>query len=173
MVPAQVHDHLGSHRIDPLPGGGVILDPEASAPEVLEPVRRQLGVANRVLDVLVTEITLQCAPCHDSSGAGVSMLFPRLATAPLVQATDPTSLIRVVLIGIRVGATAAAPTAPAMPRFDWNLSDREIADVLTYVRNAWATRRSRFKPQMLPSCGIGCSARRAVGKRQTRSAINR
>jgi mono/diheme cytochrome c family protein len=24
-----------------------------------------------------------------------------------------------------------------MPRFDWNLSDQEIADVLTYVRNAW------------------------------------
>jgi mono/diheme cytochrome c family protein len=42
-----------------------------------------------------------------------------------------------VLIGNRAGATAAAPTAPAMPRFDWNLSDQEIADVLTYVRNAW------------------------------------
>src|SRR6516165_2770436 len=25
-----------------------------------------------------------------------------------------------------------------------------------------ATRRRRFKPQMLPSCGIGCSARRRV-----------
>jgi mono/diheme cytochrome c family protein len=79
----------------------------------------------------------RCAPCHDSSGAGIASLFPRLAQAPLVQATDPTSLIRVVLIGNRAGATAAAPTAPAMPRFDWNLSDQEIADVLTYVRNAW------------------------------------
>jgi len=54
-----------------------------------------------------------------------------------VQATDPTSLIRVVLIGSRAGSTAAAPTAPAMPAFGWNLSDQEIADVLTYVRNAW------------------------------------
>src|SRR5262245_7132829 len=32
---------------------------EASAPEVLEPVRRQLRVAHRVLDVLVPEICLQ------------------------------------------------------------------------------------------------------------------
>jgi mono/diheme cytochrome c family protein len=79
----------------------------------------------------------RCAPCHDSVGGGIATLFPRLAKAPLVQATDPTTLIRVVLIGNRAGATAAAPTAPAMPRFDWNLSDQEIADVLTYVRNAW------------------------------------
>jgi mono/diheme cytochrome c family protein len=79
----------------------------------------------------------RCAPCHDSSGAGIASLFPRLAQAPLVQAADPTSLIRVVLIGNRAGATAAAPTGPAMPRFDWNLSDQQIADVLTYVRNAW------------------------------------
>jgi mono/diheme cytochrome c family protein len=79
----------------------------------------------------------RCAPCHDSGGAGIATLFPRLANAPLVQATDPTSLIRVVLIGNRAGATAAAPTAPAMPPFGWNLSDQEIADVLTYVRNAW------------------------------------
>jgi mono/diheme cytochrome c family protein len=79
----------------------------------------------------------RCAPCHDGSGAGIQSLFPRLAKAPLVQASDPTSLIRVVLIGNRAGATPAAPTAPAMPAFGWNLGDQQIADVLTYVRNAW------------------------------------
>jgi hypothetical protein len=42
-------------------------------------------------------------------------------------------LIRVVLIGSRAGATAAAPTAPAMPSFGWNLSDQEIAEL---IRNA-------------------------------------
>src|SRR5262245_49985416 len=35
--------------------------PNRSAPEVLEPKRRQLGVAHRVLDVLVPEICLQRA----------------------------------------------------------------------------------------------------------------
>jgi mono/diheme cytochrome c family protein len=88
----------------------------------------------------------RCAPCHISSGAGIASLFPRLAQAPLVQATDPTSLIRVVLIGNRAGATAAAPTAPAMPRFDWNLSDQQIADVLTYVRNAWGNAAQPVQP---------------------------
>ena len=88
----------------------------------------------------------RCAPCHDSVGAGISTLFPRLANAPLVQSTDPTSLIRVVLIGSRAGATAAAPTAPAMPAFGWNLSDQEIADVLTYVRNAWGNAAQPVQP---------------------------
>src|SRR5262249_2290450 len=88
------------------------------------------------------------APCHDSVGAGVATLFPRLANAPLVQATDPTSLIRVVLIGNRAGATAA-PTAPAMPSFGWNLSDQEIADVLTYVRNAAAHAAQPVQPAVV------------------------
>jgi mono/diheme cytochrome c family protein len=88
----------------------------------------------------------RCAPCHDSDGTGISTLFPRLAKAPLVQSADPTTLIRVVLIGNRAGATAAAPTAPAMPPFGWNLSDQEIADVLTYVRNAWGNAAQPVQP---------------------------
>lgn len=88
----------------------------------------------------------RCAACHISSGLGVPNLFPRLAQAPLVQSTDPTSLIRVVLIGSRAAATSAAPTAPAMPSFGWNLSDTEIADVLTYVRNTWGNAASAVQP---------------------------
>jgi mono/diheme cytochrome c family protein len=64
-------------------------------------------------------------------------LFPKLAMAPLINSNDPSSLIRVVLSGSRAGATDAAPTAPAMPAFGWNLSDENVADVLTYVRNTW------------------------------------
>lgn len=88
----------------------------------------------------------RCAACHLSSGSGAAALFPRLAAAPLVQSTDPTSLIRVVLIGSRAGATAAAPTAPAMPSFAWNLNDTEVADVLTYVRNTWGNAAQPVEP---------------------------
>ena len=89
----------------------------------------------------------RCTACHIQSGAGVPTLFPRLASAPLVQSADPTSLIRVVLIGSRAVATSAAPTAPAMPAFGWNLDDREIADVLTYVRNTWGNAASAVQPE--------------------------
>ena len=79
----------------------------------------------------------RCSACHVSSGEGAAHLFPKLAMAPLVNGSDPASLIRVVLAGSRAGATDAAPTAPAMPSFGWNLSDDNVANVLTYVRNSW------------------------------------
>jgi mono/diheme cytochrome c family protein len=79
----------------------------------------------------------RCSACHTSKGEGVPTLFPRLAGAPLVNGADASSLIRVVLTGNRAGSTDAAPTGPAMPSFGWNLSDDNIADVLTYVRNSW------------------------------------
>ena len=88
----------------------------------------------------------RCAACHLSSGAGIPTLFPRLAKAPLVQSTDPTTLIRVVLLGSRAGATPTAPTAPAMPSLGWNLSDQAVADVLTYVRNAWGNAAQPVQP---------------------------
>jgi mono/diheme cytochrome c family protein len=79
----------------------------------------------------------RCSACHTPNGDGVVNLFPKLAMSPLINSNDPSSLIRVVLSGSRAGATDAAPTAPAMPAFGWNLSDENVADVLTYVRNTW------------------------------------
>lgn len=79
----------------------------------------------------------RCSACHTPNGEGAANLFPKLAMAPLINSADPSSLIRVVLAGSRAGATDAAPTAPAMPSFGWNLSDENVADVLTYVRNTW------------------------------------
>jgi mono/diheme cytochrome c family protein len=78
-----------------------------------------------------------CAACHKDSGQGEINLFPRLAGSALVQSDDPTTLARVVLQGTRAVSTASAPTAPAMPAFDWRLSDAQAAAVLTYVRNSW------------------------------------
>src|SRR6202020_1118260 len=78
-----------------------------------------------------------CAACHRDSGEGEIHLFPRLAGSALVQSDDPTTLARVVLQGTRAVSTAGAPTAPAMPAFDWRLGDAQVAAVLTYIRNSW------------------------------------
>ncbi len=79
----------------------------------------------------------ECAACHTPRGTGIPGLFPALAGAPAVQSVDPASAIRVVLTGTRSVATAAAPTAAAMPAFGWLLDDKQTAAVLTYIRNAW------------------------------------
>jgi mono/diheme cytochrome c family protein len=85
----------------------------------------------------------ECTACHTPRGTGIPGLFPALAGAPAVQSVDPTSAIRVVLTGARSVATAAAPTAPAMPGFAWLLDDRQTAAVLTYIRNAWGNAASQ------------------------------
>jgi len=79
----------------------------------------------------------QCAACHAPTGEGIANMFPALKGSSVIQSADPTNLIRIVLQGARSVATDAAPTAPAMPAFDWKLSDAEIAAVVTYIRNNW------------------------------------
>jgi mono/diheme cytochrome c family protein len=88
----------------------------------------------------------RCSGCHLPNGTGVPKLFPRLAQAALVNSDDPSSLIRVVLAGSRAAATEAAPTGPAMPSFAWNLSDQDVAVVLTYVRNKWGNAAPAVPP---------------------------
>jgi mono/diheme cytochrome c family protein len=78
-----------------------------------------------------------CAACHTSSGAGIPGLFPALAGSAVVQSPEPATLLRVVLQGVQSSYTAQAPTGLAMPTFGWKLSDAQVADVLTYIRNAW------------------------------------
>jgi mono/diheme cytochrome c family protein len=79
----------------------------------------------------------ECSGCHAADGKGSAGLFPTLPGAAIVQQTDATSLMHVVLRGARSVATDKAPTASAMPEFGWLLTDDQVAAVLTYIRNSW------------------------------------
>ena len=74
-----------------------------------------------------------CAACHRSTGKGYAETFPQLALSSTVNSADPASLIHIVLKGAQMPGTSAAPTAYAMPGFDWRLTDKEVADVVTFV----------------------------------------
>jgi mono/diheme cytochrome c family protein len=47
-------------------------------------------------------------------------------------------VLHVVLRGARSVGTTKAPTAAAMPSFEWILDDDQVAAVVTYIRNAWS-----------------------------------
>jgi mono/diheme cytochrome c family protein len=81
-----------------------------------------------------------CSACHRSSGAGWDNTFPALAGNSVVNAKDPTSLIRLVLGGSAMPSTARSPAAIAMPAFGWRLSDAEVAEVLSFARRSWGNR---------------------------------
>ncbi|MEM5312563.1 cytochrome c [Paraburkholderia sp. JHI869] len=78
-----------------------------------------------------------CAACHRTAGSGYDSTFPTLALASVVNTEDPSSLIRIVLQGGEMPSTKSAPTHYAMPGFSDRLTDRDVADVLTFVRSSW------------------------------------
>jgi mono/diheme cytochrome c family protein len=92
-----------------------------------------------------------CAACHRDAGTGEPHLFPRFAGSALVQSSDPTTLVRMVLQGTRAVSTPSMPTAPAMPAFDWRLNDAQVAAVLTYVRNSWGNAAAPVLPGVVSS----------------------
>lgn len=79
----------------------------------------------------------ECSGCHGADGKGAGGPFSALAGSSIVQQSDPTSLMHVVLRGARSVATDQAPTGAAMPQFGWLLTDDQVAAVLTHIRNSW------------------------------------
>ena len=92
-----------------------------------------------------------CGGCHQGSGMGVPGMFPPLAGSDWVTGGTERN-IRVVLHGlsgpIKVsGANFAAP-AP-MPPQGAVLSDQDVANVLTFVRNSWGNKGSLVTKEMV------------------------
>lgn len=78
-----------------------------------------------------------CAACHKTDGSGYARFFPELRGNPVVLASDPTSLIHIVLSGAQLPGMKGAPTAITMPAFGWRLNDQQVADVVNFIRTSW------------------------------------
>jgi mono/diheme cytochrome c family protein len=81
-----------------------------------------------------------CTACHLAEGRGQAGMFPPLRGSAVAQQNDPTGVIRLILAGTRTAPTRSRPSFQSMPSFAWKLSDQEVADVATYVRNSWGNR---------------------------------
>ena len=53
-----------------------------------------------------------------------------------MQSADPASTLRIILDGAQTVTTPRAPNTGSMPGYA-KLSDKEIADVTNYIRNAF------------------------------------
>jgi mono/diheme cytochrome c family protein len=78
-----------------------------------------------------------CSSCHLENGVGQSRVFPPLGEDAMLQQADPTGLEHLILAGTQIGTSASRPSPLSMPSFAWKLSDQEIADVSTFIRNSW------------------------------------
>ena len=77
-----------------------------------------------------------CVACHELDGSGAPRIYPPLPGNANLQSTDPLSTIRIVLDGAETITTARAPNTGSMPNYA-KMSDQDVADVVTYIRNAW------------------------------------
>ncbi len=81
----------------------------------------------------------QCLACHQADGGGVPNMNPPLQGAKAVLGKDKAKLIWIVLRGMHgqdIDGEEYHNTMAPHP----DLTDRQIADVLTYIRNNWGNK---------------------------------
>lgn len=79
-----------------------------------------------------------CGACHFVTGKGAPGVFPALDQATIVNAKDPAGLIHTILAGAQQPSTKKAPSKLAMPGFAGRLSDDEVAQLATFIRQGWS-----------------------------------
>jgi mono/diheme cytochrome c family protein len=79
----------------------------------------------------------QCQFCHKETGAAAPPFLPPLAGNPTVLDKDPSSLINIVLNGSAPLVVKGNPAPYRMPQYRAQLTDQQIADVVTFIRNGW------------------------------------
>ncbi|MCP1274970.1 molybdopterin-dependent oxidoreductase [Gluconobacter albidus] len=82
-----------------------------------------------------------CASCHEGEGAHLFGARPQLALNSNIQADSPDNLVHIILKGVSQPAYAQATT---MPAFGDILSDRQIAELVAYLRRTMAPGRSEW-----------------------------
>ena len=86
-----------------------------------------------------------CIVCHQKNGGGVPHLNPSLIKTSYVLG-DKSALIQIVLKGLNKPLEVEGETYNnVMPSFA-QLTDVQIADVLTYVRNSFGNKASAVTP---------------------------
>lgn len=90
-----------------------------------------------------------CFACHQLDGKGLPGAFPPLARSDYMLA-DRDRSIRTVLKGLVGPVTVNGVTFnSAMPPQEAVLTDAQVADVLTYVYNAWGNTGDAFKAEQV------------------------
>lgn len=90
-----------------------------------------------------------CAACHRSDGMGYRRTYPALAHNAALQDDDPSSLIFVILNGSKAPVTQKAVTGMTMPDYGWRLSDKQVAELSSFVRASWGNHASAVTPEQV------------------------
>ena len=94
----------------------------------------------------------KCAACHQAEGQGIANVFPPLKGDPL--AVDPAGAeehVKVVLNGLAGKSIGGVAYPGQMPAFGGQLSDADIAAVITWERMSWGNSGGIVEPAKVAS----------------------
>lgn len=94
----------------------------------------------------------RCVTCHQANGQGLPGAFPPLAGGEHANAANPSVPIRIVLYGLQGPITVKGqPFSGLMPAYGTGIqmTDQEVAAVLTYVRSSWGNSASAITPEQV------------------------
>lgn len=90
-----------------------------------------------------------CVTCHMQNGEGIEGVYPPLAKSDYLMA-DKVRAIKQVLEGASGPMTVNGIQYNGfMAGFD--LSDREVSDVLNYIKNSWGNKSEAITPEEVKS----------------------
>jgi mono/diheme cytochrome c family protein len=87
-----------------------------------------------------------CVDCHQANGQGHPPAYPPLAGNRALTLDNALNPIRMVLNGGYPPSTQGNPRPYGMPPFSQELSDAEVAAVVSYLRNAWGNKAELVSP---------------------------
>jgi mono/diheme cytochrome c family protein len=111
------------------------LPPGEREPNVQPPPEAQMADGQKIY-------RSACIACHEVDGSGAPKIYPPLPGNANLQSAIAASTLRIILQGAQTLTTPRAPNPGSMPAYADKLSDQEIADVATYIRNSWGNSAS-------------------------------
>lgn len=114
-----------------------------SLPSRAEPVAEKSVLDTRALLAQGAKVyATRCADCHGKDGNGVAGVYPPLNGNSSVNEPTGINATRVVLLGGFAPVTQGNPRPYSMPPFAQQLSDADVAAVVTYIRRSWSNKAS-------------------------------
>ena len=101
-----------------------------------------------------------CIACHQPTGLGLPPVFPPLANAPIV-AGNPELPVKFILQGLMGPITVNGMTYNSMMPPVAGVSDADIADVLTYVRQSFGNKANAVTADQVKAIRAANAARTA------------
>lgn len=131
-----------AHYLKDLPGDSN----RDGAPWQYQSAGDTLSVAKRTADLGAQVYAAKCSFCHGPDGRGKAPWIPPLAGTASSLAAHGESQINITLNGSAHVVAAGVPDAYRMPAYRQQLSDEQVAAVVSFVRRSWGNQGDAVQP---------------------------